>query len=153
MHGSLSHFLFPLLIGQILPIFFLLPFPPSSFLRRYLVLNDTMWAVSKSIKCETCQRKKKKKKKTITIERHVLVDSNFCTHFSRLLYFDTDYMVSFYTNYFFHLSFHRLITRFRFGQIFMVDSMRLGNWVNSRETNIIHLSINNYIMCICNKNQ
>ena len=25
--------------------------------------------------------------------------------------------------------------------------------IKSRETNIIHLSINNYIMCICNKNQ
>ena len=49
VRGSLSHFLFPLLIGQIFSIFFLLSFSPLSFLKRYLVLNFIMLAVSNSI--------------------------------------------------------------------------------------------------------
>ena len=37
------------------------------------------------------------------------------------------------------------------GMSFMLELYLTSN--NSRETNIIHLSINNCIMCICNKNQ
>ena len=57
-----------------------------------------MSVVSKSNKCETCQQKITN---PLTIERHVLVDSYFCTHVSHLLDFDMDNMVSFDTKYFF----------------------------------------------------
>ena len=65
----------------------------------YLVLNDIMLAVSKSNKCETCQ--KKKKTNPLIIERCVLVGSYFYTYVSRLLDFDADDVISFYTKYFF----------------------------------------------------
>ena len=64
-----------------------------------MVSNDTMSAVSKSNKCETYQQKITN---PLTIEKHVLVDSYFCTHVFRLLDFDTDDVVSFNTKYFFH---------------------------------------------------
>ena len=64
----------------------------------YLVLNDIMLAVSKSNKCETCQ---KKISNPLIIERRVLVGSYFYTYVSRLLDFDADDVISFYTKYFF----------------------------------------------------
>ena len=57
-----------------------------------------MSAMSKSNKCETCQQKITN---PLTNERHVLVNSYFCTHVSRLLDFDMDDVVSFGTKYFF----------------------------------------------------
>ena len=57
-----------------------------------------MSIVSKPNKYETCQQKIIN---PLTIERHVLVDSYFCTHVSRLLNFDMDDGVSFDTKYFF----------------------------------------------------
>ena len=63
-----------------------------------MVSNDTMSAISKSNKCETCQQKITN---TLTIERHVLVGSYFCTHISCLLDFDMDDVLSFDTKYFF----------------------------------------------------
>ena len=66
--------------------------------RRYLVSNDIISVVSKSIKCETCQQKIIN---PLTIEKHVLVGSYFCTHVSCLLDFDTYNVVSFDTKYFF----------------------------------------------------
>ena len=55
-----------------------------------MVPNDTMLAMSKPNKYETCQQK-------ITIlltnKRHMLVDSYFCTYVSHLLDFDTGDMV------------------------------------------------------------
>ena len=64
----------------------------------YLVSNDIMLVVSKSNKYETCQQKITN---TLTIERHVLVGSYFCTHISCLLDFDMDDVLSFDTKYFF----------------------------------------------------
>ena len=67
-------------------------------MRRYLVSNDNMSMVSKSNQYETCQQKITN---PLTIKRHVLVGSYFCTHVSRLLDFDRDDVVSFDTKYFF----------------------------------------------------
>ena len=64
----------------------------------YLVSNDTMLAVSKSNKYETCQQKITN---TLTIKRHVLVDSFICTHIFCLLNFDMNDVVSFDAKYFF----------------------------------------------------
>ena len=69
-------------------------------MRMYLVSNDIMSAVSKSNKCETCQQKIIN---LLTIERHVLMGSYFCTHVSRLLDFDSNDVVSFYIKHFFIL--------------------------------------------------
>ena len=55
--------------------------------RRYLISNDIMLTVSKFNKCETCLQKITN---PLTIERHVLVGSYFCTHISCLLDFYTD---------------------------------------------------------------
>ena len=65
--------------------------------RRYLVLNDTILAVSKSNKYKTCQQKKKTT--LLTNKRRVLVGGYFCAHVSHLLDFDMDDIVSsiFYT--------------------------------------------------------
>ena len=63
-----------------------------------MISNDTMSAVSKSNKCEICQQKITS---PLTIEKHVLVSSYFCTHVSRLLNIDTDDVVSFNIKYFF----------------------------------------------------
>ena len=52
--------------------------------------------VSKFNKCETCQQKITN---PLTIKRHVLVGSYFCTHVSRLLDFDTDDVVSVWANF------------------------------------------------------
>ena len=57
-----------------------------------------MLVVKKSNKYETCQQKITN---SLTIERHVLVGSYFCTHISRLLNFDMDDVVLFNTKYFF----------------------------------------------------
>ena len=64
----------------------------------YLVSNDTMSVLSESSKCKTCQQNIIN---PLIVERHVLVGSYFCTHFSRLLDFDTDNVISFDTKYFF----------------------------------------------------
>ena len=65
-----------------------------------MVSNDTMLEVLKSNKCETCQQKIIN---LLTIERHVLMGSYFCTHVSRLLDFDSNDVVSFYIKHFFIL--------------------------------------------------
>ena len=65
-----------------------------------MVSNDTMLEVLKSNKCETCQQKITN---LLTIERHGLVGSYFCTYVSHLLNFDTDDVVSFDIKYFFIL--------------------------------------------------
>ena len=57
-----------------------------------------MSTVLKSNKYKTCQQKITN---LLIIERHVLVDSYFCTHVSRLLNFDINDIVSFDTKYFF----------------------------------------------------
>ena len=49
--------------------------------RRYLVSNDTISAVSKFNKYETCQQKITS---PLTNERHVLVDGYFCAHLSHI---------------------------------------------------------------------
>ena len=54
-----------------------------------------MSAISKSKKCETYQQKITN---LLIIERHVLVNSYFCTRVSYLLDFDTNDIVSFDTN-------------------------------------------------------
>ena len=67
-------------------------------LRRYLVSFDTMSAVSKSNKYEICHQK------IITLltnEKHVLMDSYFCTHISYLLNFVMDDIILFDTKSFF----------------------------------------------------
>ena len=63
----------------------------------WYVSNNIMSTVSKSNKCETCQQKITN---SLTIEKHVLVGSYFCTHVSRLLDFNTNDVVSFDTKYF-----------------------------------------------------
>ena len=67
-------------------------------MKRYLVLNDTMSAILKSNKCKTYQQKIIN---PLINEKHVLVDSYFYTHISRLLNFNMDDVVSFffYVNY------------------------------------------------------
>ena len=70
----------------------------SNLIKRDLVSNDTILVVTKFKKCEICQQKIIDQ---LTIERHVLMSSYFCTHVSRLLNFDTDDLVSFNTKYFF----------------------------------------------------
>ena len=59
-----------------------------------MVSNDTMSAVLKFNKCETCQSKITN---PLTFEKHMLVDSYFYIYVSRLLDFDTDDVVSFDT--------------------------------------------------------
>ena len=62
-------------------------------------MSNNLMSVSKSNKCETCQQKITN---TLTIEKHVLVDSFFfCTHISCSLDFDIDNVVSFEIKYFF----------------------------------------------------
>ena len=77
--------------------------------RMYLVLNDTMLAISKSNKYKTCQPKKKKTI-LLTNERRVLVGGYFCAHGSHLLDFDMDDIVSsiFYTIIYLLASSHAL---------------------------------------------
>ena len=52
---------------------------------RNLVLNDTMSAVSKFNKCETCQQKITN---SLTNKKHVLIGSYFRIHVSCILDFD-----------------------------------------------------------------
>ena len=75
--------------------------------RMYLVLNDTMLAISKSNKYKTCQPKKKKTI-LLTNERRVLVGGYFCAHGSHLLDFDMDDIVSsiFYTIIYLYLYYY-----------------------------------------------
>ena len=68
------------------------------FWRRFLVSNDTMSAILKFSKCETCQQKITT---LLTNERHVSVNSYFYTHVSHLLSFNTDDVISFITKCFF----------------------------------------------------
>ena len=49
-----------------------------------------MLAVSKANKCEICQQKITN---LLTIERHILMDSYFCTHISYFLDFDSNDVV------------------------------------------------------------
>ena len=65
-----------------------------------MILNDIMAAILKFNKCETCQQKIIN---LLANEKHVLVDSYFCTHISRLLDFNTDNVVSFDIKYFFFI--------------------------------------------------
>ena len=57
-----------------------------------MVSNNTMSVVSKYNKCAICQQKITN---TLTIERHVVVGSYFCTHIFCSLDFDTNDVVSF----------------------------------------------------------
>ena len=61
-------------------------------MRRYLVSNDTILAILKFNKCETCQSKITN---LLTFEKHMLVGSYFYIYVSRLLDFDTHDVVSF----------------------------------------------------------
>lgn len=67
------------------------------FMKKKLVLNDTMLVLLKFNKYRTCGQKITN---TLTNERRVLIDSYSCTNVSCLLNFDTNDAVSFEINIF-----------------------------------------------------